>query len=141
MLSIKVDQALTYSIVKSIETMLNRFIHRHSFGKYFKVTFLDVSPFNRKEQSDAYLKAFTYGAPTISYYCAANGINQDELDCLMFLEDDVLQLKDRFRPPANSAQQGASERDGETGRPKAEIDELSDAGEAWQEGQGDEGNE
>lgn len=134
-LSIKVDQAFTYSIVKSIETMLNRFIKRHSYGKYFKMTFLDVSPFNRKEMSDAYLKAFTYGAPTISYYCAANGINQDEMDCLMFLEDEVLQLKDRFRPPANSAQLGATEESDATGRPRKDIDELSDEGEAWQEGQ------
>lgn len=134
-LSIKVDQAFTYSIVKSIETMLNRFIKRHSYGKYFKMTFLDVSPFNRKEMSDAYLKAFTYGAPTISYYCAANGINQDEMDCLMFLEDEVLQLKDRFRPPANSAQLGTTEESDTTGRPRKDIDELSDEGEAWQEGQ------
>lgn len=141
LLSIKVDQALTYSIVKSIETMLNRFIHRHSFGKYFKVTFLDVSPFNRKEQSDAYLKAASYGIPVISYYCAANGISQEDMDCLNFLEDDVLHVKERFLPLTNSAQMPSGDGDGETGRPKAEIDELSDAGEAWQEGQGDEGNE
>lgn len=114
--------------------MLNRFIRRHSYGKYFKMTFLDVSPFNRKEMSDAYLKAFTYGAPTISYYCAANGINQDEMDCLMFLEDDVLQLKDRFRPHANSAQISTGDNEG-SGRPKKDIEDLSDAGEAWQEGQ------
>ena len=136
-LSIKVDQALTYSIVKSIESVLNRFIRRHSFGKYFKMSFLDISPFNRKEMSDAYLKAFSYGAPTISYYCAANGINQDEMDCLMFLEDNVLELKDRFRPPANSAQQStnAGADNDANGRPKADIEDLSDSGEAWQEGQ------
>lgn len=140
-LSIKVDQALTYSIVKSIESVLNRFIRRHGFGKNFKINFLDVSPFNRKEASDLYLKAFTYGAPTLSYYCAANGIDQDALDCLLFLEDDVLDFKSRLRPPQNSAQTGASASDtGEksSGRPKAAIDELSDSGEAWQEGQGDE---
>jgi hypothetical protein len=101
------------------------------------MTFLDVSPFNRKEMSDAYIKAFTYGAPTISYYCATNGISQDEMDCLMFLEDEVLELKDRFRPPANSAnmaQAGGTDDNG-AGRPKADIDELSDSGEQWQETQ------
>jgi len=139
LLSIKVDQALTYGIVKSIETMLNRFIRRHSFGKYFKVTFLDVSPFNRKEQSEAYLKAASYGLPVISYYCAVNGISQDDMDCLNFLEDDVLHIKERFKPLSNSAQLSSADGEEENGRPKAEIDELSDAGEAWQEGQGDEG--
>ena len=138
LLSIKVDQALTYSIVKSIESMLNRFIRRHSYGKYFKVTFLDVSPFNRKEVSDAYLKAASYGMPVISYYCAANGILQDDMDCLNFLEDDVLHIKERFRPLANSAQSSASNGDREVGRPKSDIEDLSDAGESWQEGAGDE---
>lgn len=139
-LSIKVDQALTYSIIKSIESMLNRFIRRHSYGKNFKVTFLDVSPFNRKEASDAYLKAASYGMPVISYYCATNGILQEDMDCLNFLEDDVLHIKERFKPLANSAQASASdaEGDGEPGRPRAEIEDLSDAGEAWQEGAGDE---
>lgn len=137
-LSIKADQALTYSIVKSIESMLNRFIRRHSFGKYFKVTFLDVSPFNRKEVSDAYLKAASYGLPVISYYCAANGILQEDMDCLNFLEDNVLHIKDRFRPLANSAQSSAQGEEKEAGRPEADIDELSDAGESWREGAGDE---
>ena len=136
-LSIKVDQAMTYSIVKSIETMLNRFIRRHSFGKYFKVTFLDVSPFNRKEVSDAYMKAASYGMPVISYYCAANGIMQEDMDCLNFLEDDVLHIKERFRPLANSAQSGGADEDRKAGRPQSDIEELSDAGEDWREGAGD----
>ena len=138
LLSIKVDQALTYSIVKSIESMLNRFIRRHSYGKYFKVTFLDVSPFNRKEVSDAYMKAASYGMPVISYYCAANGILQEDMDCLNFLEDDVLHIKERFKPLANSAQSSMPGSTGEAGRPKSDVEDLSDAGESWQEGAGDE---
>lgn len=138
-LSIKVDQALTYSIVKSIESVLNRFIKRHSYGKYFKVTFLDVSPFNRKEASDAYLKAASYGMPAVSYYCAANGIMQEDMDCLNFLEDDVLHIKERFMPLANSAQASASAQDEESGagRPRADVEDLSESGEKWQEGAGD----
>ena len=49
LLSIKADQAITFGIVKSIEDMVNRFIQSQSYGKNFKVTFLDCSPFNRKE--------------------------------------------------------------------------------------------
>lgn len=52
LLSIKSDQALTYGIVKSIESVVNRFIHSLSYGKNFKVTFLDVSPWNRSEMGD-----------------------------------------------------------------------------------------
>lgn len=130
LLSIKADQALTYSIVKSIESAFNRYIHRHSFGKYFKVTFLDVSPFNRKEVGEAYLKACQYGIPMVSYYCASQGLMQDEMDCMNFLEDDVLGIKGRFTPLQSSATRSA---DDTGGRPKSDIGDLTEEGEKSQE--------
>ena len=135
LLSIKADQALTYSLVKSIESMVNRFVHRHNFGKYFKVTFLDVSIFNRKEYGEAMLKAATYGLPTLSYYAASQGLAQDDLDGMNFLEDEVLGLKDRLRPLQSSSTLSTadSESDGEVGRPKSDIGDLTDAGEQSQE--------
>lgn len=134
LLSVKSDQALTYSIVKSIECMLNRFIRQHSFGKYFKVTFLDCSPFNREKLGDAYLKACGYGLPMVSYYCASQGLMQDEMDCMNFLEDDVLGIKQRFVPLQSSATQSSKDHESnEPGRPKSEIGDLTDEGEATQE--------
>ena len=133
LLSIKADQALTYSIVKSIECMVNRFVHRHGFGKYFKVTFLDCSPFNRKEVGDAYLKACQFGIPMVSYYCASQGLMQDEMDCMNFLEDDVLGIKQRFRPLQSSSTQSGGDSTGEAGRPESNIGELTDAGEQSRE--------
>lgn len=134
LLSIKADQALTYSIVKSIECMVNRFVHRHGYGKYFKVTFLDCSPFNRKEVGDAYLKACQYGMPMVSYYCASQGLLQDEMDCMNFLEDDVLGVKQRFKPLQSSSTQSAG--DSDVGRPESDIGELTDAGEISREEDG-----
>lgn len=142
MLSIKADQAMTYSIVKSIECMVNRFIHRHGYGKYFKVTFLDCSPFNRKEVGDAYLKACQYGLPFLSMYAASQGMSQDELDCMNFLEDDVLNLKLRFVPLQSSATMSSDgisgsgtdgDSTGEAGRPQSEIGDLTDEGEQSRE--------
>lgn len=134
LLSIKSDQALTYSIVKSIECMLNRFIHSHGYGKYFKVNFLDCSPFNRKELGDQYLKSCQYGMPMVSYYCASQGMLQDEMDCMNFLEDDVLGVKQRFIPLQSSATQSASGNTGdEGGRPESDIVDLSDNGEISKE--------
>ena len=136
LLSIKADQALTYSIVKSIECMLNRFIHRHGYGKNFRVTFLDVSIFNRKEYGDAMLKAATYGLPTLSYYAASQGLSQDDLDGMNFLEDNVLELKTRLKPLQSSSTlsgSGEDSGDGEPGRPKSDIGELTDSGEQSQE--------
>jgi len=133
LLSIKADQELTYSIVKSIETMLNRFIHRHGYGKYFKVNLLDCSIYTRKEVGDALIKAATYGLPTISYYAASQGISQMQLDGLNFLEDKILNLKERLRPLQSSATQSSVESTGEAGRPESDVGELTDAGEQTRE--------
>lgn len=133
LLSIKADQAMTYSIVKSLEGALNRFIRRHGYGKYFKLTFIDSSPFNRKEVGDAYLKACQFGLPMVSYYCASQGLLQDEMDGMNFLEDVVLGVKDRFRPLQSSSTQSSTDTGGDPGRPESDLGELSDAGEQSRE--------
>lgn len=135
-LSIKADQAITYGIVKSIEDVVNRYIQAQGYGKNFKVTFLDCSPFNRKELSDSYLKACQYGIPMISYYAATQGLNQSELDCMSFLENDVLNLTDMFKPLQSSSTMSSSNGSGATdngGAPKKDIDELGESGERHRE--------
>ncbi|MBP5462523.1 MAG: hypothetical protein J6Y20_10390 [Lachnospiraceae bacterium] len=134
LLSIKADQAITYGIVKSIGDAINRFIQSQGYGKNFHVNFLDVSPFNRKEVGDAYLKAATYGIPTISAYAASQGIGQAELDTMSFLEGEVLGLQKMFRPIQSSSQMSPSDIDSEAateegGAPTKDIGELTDSGE------------
>jgi len=133
-LSIKADQAITFGIVKSIEDAVNRYIQSQSYGKNFKVTFLDCSPFNRKELGDMYLKACQYGVPMVSYYCASQGLSQSEMDCMNFLENEVLEIKKTFIPLQSSSTQSSTSTDGngatdEGGAPPKAIDELSESGE------------
>lgn len=137
-LSIKADQAITYGIVKSLEDMVNRFIQSQSYGKYFKVTFLDCSPFNRKELGDMYLKACQYGLPFISYYASSQGMMQDEMDCMCFLENEVLGLHDRFIPLQSSSTQSTTKQSttvdskgatDEGGAPLKDAEDLSESGE------------
>ncbi len=141
LLSIKADQAITYGIVKGIEGVVNRFIQSYSYGKNFKVTFLDCSPYNRKEIGDQYLKAAQYGFPTLSYYCASQGISQVEIDSMNFLEDDVLGLKEKFTPLRSSSTMSSSDSNGEAGAPEKDIGELSDAGESSREHEDGDNNE
>lgn len=134
LLSIKADQTITYGIVKSIGGAINRLLHAISYGKYFKINFLDVSPFNRKEMSEAYMKAAERGLPTISAYAASNGIGQAEIDTMSFLETTVLGLQDMFVPIQSSSQMSADELDGkgatdEGGAPEKDLDELTESGE------------
>ena len=131
-LSIKADQAVTFGIVKSIEDMVNRFIQSQAYGKNFKVNFLDVSTFNRKEMGDMYLKAAQYGLPTVSMYAASQGLGQAELDSMNFLENDLLEIKKLFIPLQSSAtQSGNKESHGATddgGAPKKDADDLTESG-------------
>lgn len=135
-LSIKADQSLTFGIVRSIEDAVNRFIQSQSYGKNFKVTFLDVSPYNRKEMGDAYLKAASYGLPTIAMYAASQGLGQAELDAMSFLETEVMGLQDMFRPIQSSTQMSGNTTStdsnaptDEGGRPQSDETDLTDSGE------------
>jgi len=143
LLSIKADQALTFGIVKSIEDMVNRFVQSQSYGKNFKVTFLDVSPYNRKETGDAYLKAASYGLPTISMYAVSQGLGQAELDSMSFLETEVLGLQEMFKPLQSSTQMSSSDSvdnkgaTDEGGAPQKDTSELTDSGEQSREDSSD----
>ena len=135
LLSIKADQAITYGIVKNIQDAINRFLQSQSYGKNFKVNFLDVSPYNRKEVGDAYLKAASYGLPTISAYAASQGIGQAELDSMSFLEGSVLNLQEMFKPIQSSSQLSSASLESnaataEGGAPTKSIGEVSDSREA-----------
>lgn len=132
LLSIKADQAITYGIIKSIQDVINRLIQSQSYGKNFRVNFLDCSPYNRKELGDAYLKAASYGIPMISYYAASQGLGQAELDSMSFLETEVLGLQDMFRPIQSSTQMSSTDLDTEAatdegGAPTKDIGDVSDS--------------
>ena len=96
------------------------------------MTFLDCSPFNRKELGDMYLKACQYGVPMVSYYCASQGLGQAEMDCMNFLENDILDIKNTFIPLQSSNTQSSAESKGATdegGAPIKDTDDLSESGE------------
>lgn len=138
LLSIKADQMITYGLIKSIEAVINRFLQAQSYGKNFKVNFLDVSPYNRKEAGDAYLKAASYGLPMISMYAASQGLGQAELDSMSYLEGTVLKLQEMFKPIQSSTQMSSSDLDSnaatdEGGAPTKGVGEITESGEQNQE--------
>ena len=138
LLSIKADQSITFGIVKSIEDAINRYLQAQPYGKRFRANFLDCSPYNRKELGESYLKAASYGLPTISMYAASQGLGQAELDSMSFLEGTVMELQKMFKPLQNSAQMSPDslESNGATdegGAPQKEIGDLTDSGEQSRE--------
>ena len=133
LLSIKADQNMTYGIVKSFEDALNRYIQDQSFGKNFKVTFLNSSIYNSKELGDSYLKACTYGLPFVSYYAASQGMNQSDVDGMHFLEHEVLGIPELFIPLQISTTISKDNPLNEVGAPSKDIGEVSDKREANKE--------
>lgn len=133
LLSIKADQSITYGIVKNIGDAINRYIQSTSYGRKFRVSFLDCSIFTRKEVGDAYLKACQYGLPMVSYYCASQGLDPAEMETMNYLENDVLGLKLDFVPLQSSNTMSSAESAGEAGAPQKDVDELTDSGEATRE--------
>ena len=138
LLSIKADQEMTYGIVKSIQDAINRILQAQGYGKNFKVNILNISTFNQKEAGEAYLKAASYGLPTISAYAASQGIGQAELDSMSFLETQVLELQKIFKPIVNSTQVSAKDLESkgatdEGGAPTKEVGEITESGEQNQE--------
>lgn len=138
LLSIKADQEITYGIVKSIQDVINRYIQNQNYGKNFTVNFLNCSQYNSKELGEAYLKAASYGLPTISAYAASQGIGQEELDSMSFLEGQVLGLQDLFIPIQSSTQMSSEDLESkgatdEGGAPKKDIGEVSDSRERNEE--------
>lgn len=112
--------------------MVNRFIQAQGYGKYFKVTFIDSSPFNRKEVGDQYIKAAQYGLPTVMMYGASQGLGQSEFDTMNFLENTVLNLKENLIPLSSSNTQSSKDSEAPTdegGRPTKDASELTDSGE------------
>lgn len=138
LLSIKADQEITFGIVKSIFDAINRLIQAQSYGKYFCATPLNISVYNQKEMADLYLKAATYGLPTISAFSAAVGVGQAELDSMSFLETEVLGLQEMFKPIISSTQMSSEDIESraatdEGGAPTKDIGELSDSRETNRE--------
>ena len=130
LLAIKADQMMTYDLVKNIESAMNRFIQSLSYGKNFKITFLDTSTYNREAVGAQYLKACQYGLPMVTYYCASQGLSQADMDGMTFLENEVLELPFRFIPlqSGNTLSVGS-----DPGRPESNIEDLTDNGEISRE--------
>lgn len=135
LLSIKADQSITFELVKGLADIINRFLSTQRYSKNFRISFLDTSPFNRKEVSDAYLKACTFGMPFMAHYCASQGMSQSMMEGMLMLENDILDISTKLRPLLNSAQMptSISEESAQGGRPPLEAEELTESAEQNQE--------
>lgn len=114
----------TASLRPQTEGYLNRFISYH-VSNPSRVRLLKVSPYTRTEVKKGLLEDAQYGLPTALAINTLNGFTELETLSLNFLENDVLNLTDKFKP-LQSSHTTSSKAGGQNKDPS----ELTDDGEA-----------
>lgn len=116
----------TYAIYRQFETWLNRKFTK-LYGGRIAIKLLDITTFNEDKVQEQYLKGSQMSAPCKTLYTAAIGLEPSELIGLTFLENEVLNTHEEWKPLNSSHTQNNS--DAKSGRPESDIGTLSDAGE------------
>lgn len=126
--SIKNMMSLMRPIMRNIENWINRCLKLQS-GVNFKIIFQYVSIYTRETYIAELRKDMQYGLPVKSALSALEDISVTDLSGMMFLENDILDIRSQLTPPATSAT--TTSEDVQSGRPESEV--LSDGGEKTRE--------
>lgn len=131
------DQMIVFTVMRQIERWINRKLKSVSTAIKFKVNILDVTYFNRQEMHDQYVKDGQYGLPVRSAIMATAGYSPSDMENMLYLENEVLGLKE-LEVPLTSSNTQSADSDAATddgGRPTnaSKGKDLSDAGAVTQE--------
>ena len=131
------DECTVFKILRQFERWVNRKLKDESKKTYFKVSFLDITKYNKEEVIASYKEASTLGLPVKLRFCASLGLTPSDVINSTMLENDILSITEKFIPLTSSYNEGS---DKKGGRPSDE-DNLDDAGQATEDsGANDDGN-
>lgn len=129
LMSIKTDEEIVFGVLTQITRWVNRYLKFEYNNLMFNVDILHVSHFNRQEMYKMYLEAGQYGLPVKNHLSATIGLSPIETMNMAFLENDILELHEKFIPLMSSHTMGddaMANAKGEEGRPKKKSTEVSD---------------
>lgn len=129
LMSIKTDEEIVFSLLTQIERWINRYLKFQFSDLMFNVDILDVTHFNQQEMYKMYLEVAQYGLPTKNHLSATIGLAPIETMNMAYLENDILELHEKFIPLQSShtmsgdelVNQGKSD-----GRPEKDSKDISD---------------
>lgn len=129
-LAIKNDESFVTDIMKQAERMFNRHLKIAYSGTIkFKITFLPITIYNQEDYVKMYKEAVPFGIG-ISYYMAALGVPQYDVEGLTALETKILKYPEILTPLINSHNASASQiASGNTQAGRPEQDSVDDEGE------------
>lgn len=126
--SMRVDaEFVLSSIIPQVQAIVNRLLS-YWITDPCKVKYFEVSAFTREEFKKSILESCQYGLPNKLLVNNINGFNEMDTLALNFLEEECLNLTDKFVPLQSSHTQSGGT-DGET-KPTLDDDEISTEGEA-----------
>lgn len=129
LMSIKTDEEIVFGVLTQIERWVNRFLKFQFSDLMFNIDILDVTHFNQSDKHKMYLESAQFGIPVKSHIGATLGLSPIEIMNMAYLENDILELHDKFIPLMSSHTMSAKDitgNKGEDGRPPKEADEVSD---------------
>lgn len=134
--SIKANEQIVLALMRQAERWVNRKLKTISGKIKFRMNILPVTHFNIDEKVTQYKEAGTYGLPVKSQYAVLQDMEFGDIDGMLYLENEILQFPDKFRPLSSSYTQtgeGDASAD-EGGRPTNEEQgkDLTEAGEQTQ---------
>ena len=102
------------SLLPQTQAIVNRLLS-YRVSNPCRVKFFPVSAFTKKQFKDDMLKGAEYVLPTKLVYNACNGFSELDTLSLNYLEEDILNLGDRFVPVQSTHTQSGND---SAGRPK-----------------------
>lgn len=129
LMSIKTDEEIVFGVLTQIERWVNRFLKFQFSDLMFNIDILDVTHFNQSDKHKMYLESAQFGIPVKSHISATLGLSPIETMNMAYLENDILELHDKFIPLMSSHTMSAEDitgNKGEDGRPKKDETQRSD---------------
>lgn len=120
-----IDSSILFKLYRQFERWLNRRI-KNKYNNQFTVNLIDVTTHNSQEMIDSYLKQAQFGSPVKMYLAALSGISQSNERGMVFLENNILNLSEEWKPLNSSHVQNDSTSD--SGRPEVDDGDLSESG-------------
>lgn len=125
--SVIADESFLMGFVLDFERWLNEYLKVTLKGTHkFKVRILDTTRFNISDKISSALNAAQYGVPNKMEICAMFGMSPSAVVNNAFLENEVLDLVNKFVPLSSSHTTSNSTNAG--GRPTVDDEDLTDAG-------------
>lgn len=113
--SIQINESRLFKFYRQLEAWVNRKL-LYNFKGNWRCQLVDVTVFSRESLVDQYLKLGQFGIPILPYLCGIVGINQTDTIALNYIQNEILDVSNTFKPLVSSNVQSGNTSD-EGGRP------------------------